>query len=385
VSDTTALKERVSRDTVKLLAEHLAAFDPTFPRRRFVRTALKGLAELELKARIIHVADALANALPSPFPRAAALIQGANASAAETGSSLFAYWPLCTFVERYGTDHFDESFAVMHGLTRLASCEFAIRPLLDKEPERAFTILHRWVKDRDPHVRRLVSEGTRPRLPWGPRLKALQRDPSPSLPLLDRLYDDDELYVRRSVANHLNDISKDHPDLAVEIAGRWKGRGKGPTPGTSRGTSRGTKTAKLHSEWVIRHALRSLVKQGHTGALTLLGFGPAKLDLDAFELSTRRLRFGESMKLHLELHALADADLVIDYAVHHLKANGSLSPKVFKWATRQVKRGERLVLDKRHSIRPISTRRYYPGSHRCELLINGQSLAIEDFELFAVE
>ncbi len=380
MSDTT-LKGRVSKHTVELLADHLAASSPSFPRRRFVRAALKGLTELELKARIIHVADALADALPKPFPRAAAIIQGANASAPETGPSLFAYWPLCTFVERYGTDHFDESFAVMHGLTRLASCEFAIRPLLDREPERAFTVLRRWAEDRDPHVRRLVSEGTRPRLPWGPRLKALQRDPSPSIPLLDRLYDDDELYVRRSVANHLNDISKDHPDLAVEIAGRWRGRGRGAAPGTDPGAKR----AAPRSEWVIRHALRSLVKQGHTGALTLLGFGPAKLDLDAFELSTRRLRFGDTMGLHLEIHALADADLVIDYAVHHLKANGTLSPKVFKWATRQVKRGERLVLDKRHRIRPISTRRYYPGAHRCEVLINGESLAIEDFELFAVE
>lgn len=363
----------MSRESVKRLGDHLRAFDGSFPSRRFVREASRGLEDLELKARINHVADALATCLPEPFPRAAALIRGANEGARRSDESVFAYWPLCSFVERHGLSHFDEAFDTMHGLTGLASCEFAVRPFIEGEPDRAFSVLRRWVGDRDHHVRRLVSEGTRPRLPWGARLTALQEDPTPSVPLLDRLFSDEELYVRRSVANHLNDISKDHPDRAVAIAEAWKAAAAGEGGGAGR-----------NADWVVRHALRGLVKGGHRGALALQGFRPAKLELGAFSLKPRRLRFGAPLRMHLELRARAGGEWMIDYAVHRQLANGKLAPKVFKWTRRTVKRGESIVLDKDHAIRAITTRRYYPGRHRVEVLVNGQSVAVEDFELVGV-
>lgn len=379
MAESTELKHRVSKASVRALAAHLRAFDAEFPSPRFVRRASRGLEDLELKARIGHVADALAACLPESFPDAATVIEGANALASstkgpserdihhESADPVFLYWPLCTYVERYGLEHLDRALVTMHGLTPLASCEFAIRPYIEQDPERVFTVLRRWVKDPDQHVRRLVSEGTRPRLPWGSRLRALQADPTPSVRLLDALFADDELYVRRSVANHLNDISKDHPERAVEIAAAWQKR-----------------DSSEEVAWVIRHALRGLVNQGHPGALALQGIGQPRVDVKRFALSATRLRFGRSLELSLELRAKARQDLLIDYAVHHMKANGTLAPKVFKWTRRSVAKGEVVTLAKNHAFRPISTRRYHAGEHRVELLVNGRSLGMTKFELVDV-
>ncbi len=368
------LKHRVSEGSVARLGRHLVTGDSSFPFDEFVRGACVGLAELELKARIAHVAEALAKTLPQPFPRACEVIQAANSlhSEIKAEDGAFVFWPLCTFVETHGLDFFDEAFATMHRLTGLASCEFALRPFVEREPQRSFDTLHGWTTDGDHHVRRLVSEGTRPRLPWGGRLRALQLDPSPTIALLDRLYCDDELYVRRSVANHLNDISKDHPDLAVEVAQGWM-----------RAVEAGPRSEQVG--WLARHALRGLVKQGHRGALALQGFARPQVEVTGFSVSPGRLQFGSELKIDLELKAGADEALMIDYAVHHRKSSGGVSAKVFKWSRVRAKSGENLVLEKRHSIRKISTRRYYDGPHKVEVLINGESVAIADFELVGVD
>ncbi|EDM81542.1 hypothetical protein PPSIR1_21534 [Plesiocystis pacifica SIR-1] len=362
-------KHRVSSATIRALAEHLRAEDPSFPAERFVRRARRGLGALELKARIQHIAEALAATLPEGFPEASARIRGANARRGVPGTgdlegTMFTFWPLCTYVEGWGLEHPELALDTMHGLTALASCEFAIRPYIEAEPERVWARLERWVSDPNVHVRRLVSEGTRPRLPWGRRLRALQADPGPSLALLDQLRGDPELYVRRSVANHLNDISKDHPQLAVEVATRWQAEDDSDA-----------------LAWVVRHALRGLVKAGNPGALALQGFGPPKVRLAHFRVGPERLQFGGSLSLSVELRPRASQDLLIDYAIHHRKADGSTRAKVFKWTRRRVEKGEVLRLDKQHGIRPISTRRYHDGPHRAELLINGKSLAMADFEL----
>lgn len=379
MTDASQLKHRVSRASIERLSSHLEAFDADFPRAQFIRRASKGLAALELKARIKHVAVALAESLPGNFDEAAVIIDGANALClAATGAherdihhapadSAFVLWPLCTYVELHGLRHPDAALNTMRSLTQLATCEFAIRPYIEQDQARVLALLRRWAKDRNHHVRRLVSEGTRPRLPWGGRLRGLQADPTPLLPLLDQLFDDDELYVRRSVANHLNDISKDHPDLAVETASRW--RQANPSD---------------EVDWVVRHALRGLVKAGHAGALGLQGIGRPRITVSAFTVSPARLQFGGAIELNLELRAKASHSLLIDYAVHHMKANGTLTPKIFKWTRKELGKGEVLSLQKSHSIRAISTRRYHAGLHRVELLVNGKSFGVEEFELTGV-
>ncbi len=360
-------KNLFTADVVRALAEQLAAAGE-FDAEAFAAEAVERLEELELKARVRHTADvlrghldpdyevALAHVLRSLPPPAA----GENAVGPGIGQ-----WVLCQFVEVYGVEHPHVSIPALRELTKRFTCEFAVRPYLDRYPDQALPYLHEWSADPDEHVRRLVSEGSRPRLPWGMRLQGFVADPASVLALLEGMKDDPSEMVRRSVANNLNDIAKDHPDAVVEVAGRW-------LEGASK-----ERTA------LVKHALRTLIKQGHPGALAALGFGEPKVELDAFEVAPEVVELGTGIEIRLGLVSAADADqpLIVDFAVHHRKARGGLSPKVFKWSTRTLKAGGRLDMVKKHAIRPVSTRRYYPGEHRVEILVNGQSLGLRSFEL----
>lgn len=209
-----------------------------------------------------------------------------------------------------------------------------------------------------------MSEGTRPRLPWGMRLQALVEDPSPTLPLLEALKDDPEEYVRRSVANHLNDIAKDHPGVVVEVARRW--------------WSEGDETRRR----LVRHALRSLVKQGHPGALAVLGFGAPSVVV-RWRADGVVVLGGAPLQLEAVLRSTSKKKqrLLVDFALHHQKANGKTSPKVFKWTERELAPGETVTLTKAHAMRPVTTRRYYPGLHAAELMVNGRSMGMVAFQL----
>jgi hypothetical protein len=214
-------------------------------------------------------------------------------------------------------------------------------------------------------VRRLASEGSRPRLPWGLRIQRLVADPTPTLPLLRALQDDGSEYVRRSVANHLNDIAKDHPAVVAD----WL---QAHLP-----------EASPERRALLRHASRSLIKQGDARVLAAWGLGASFKGACAFSLSPRRLRVGESLRLSLGLHSQSrrPQPLASDYVVHHVKANGSTSPKVFKGWQLVLAGQERRVLIKRHSFREITTRRYHAGRHTVELQVNGQVMARADVEL----
>jgi 3-methyladenine DNA glycosylase AlkC len=297
--------------------------------------------------------DHLLDALPPPL------------DGCEQVSLGWEYWCFCQFVQDHGRHDFDRSMPALREMTRRFSAEFAVRPFIARYPERSMALLRAWAQDADPHVRRLASEGSRPRLPWGERLTALQADPGPALPILEALKDDPEEYVRRSVANHLNDLSKDHPEAVVAIAGRW-------LDGASRDRQR-----------LVRHALRTLIKRGHPGALAALGYGPARVALEALEVSPTAAALGGKVQLTLRLRSTADAaqTLLIDYAVHHVKADGSRSPKVFKWTARSLPAGGALTLTRWHSLKRVTTRRYYPGLHLVEVQINGRSMGRAEFTL----
>ncbi len=360
---STAFKDQIGEATVRRLADAIAAVDPAFDAAAFVADATSGIEPLELKARIAHVAAALGRNLAGPFPRAAGVLCSAATAAGLDG---WAAWPLPAWVEHIGLDEPEAALDALACLTRFASSEFAIRPFIERYPDATFRRLHEWAGSDDVHLRRLVSEGTRPRLPWGRRLAELQRDPLPVLPLLDRLRDDPEEYVRRSVANHLNDIAKDHPALAVEIARRWLDEGG------------------EHAGWVARHALRTLVKAGNPAALTLLGADPTvAVEASPLEIEEAVVPMGGVLRFAVVLRnpSPEPVNLVIDYAVHHRTANGSLSPKVFKHSTRTLGPGESIVVGRAHSFRPITTRRYYPGGHRIDVRVNGRVVGEAEFRL----
>jgi 3-methyladenine DNA glycosylase AlkC len=214
-------------------------------------------------------------------------------------------------------------------------------------------------------VRRLVSEGTRPRLPWGIRLNSLVRDPMPGIALLNHLKDDPSEYVRRSVANHLNDISKDHPDLVAQLAAEWMTE------------------ASVQREHLLRHACRTLIKQGHPEALGVFGYNEPRIAKPKLGLSSRKVLFGEDLQLQLVIKSnhSETQKLVIDYVVQFRKSNGNLSPKVFKWSRVELSPGERAELRKAHSFVHITTRKYYSGGHAINVRINGLDFAPEKFDL----
>ena len=364
------MKDGLGAAAVERIADSLARVAPDFSRNRFVSEAIDGLTPLELKSRVRHISAALNKSLPTDFEKAAALLLSLKAHwiPGEPGDSLggFAAWPVIDYVGEYGLDHPEKALKVLKDLTSLFSAEFSIRPFITQHFELTYRRLDQWCNDPDEHVRRLVSEGTRPRLPWGQRLPQFIVEPSPVFQLLEKLKDDPAEYVRRSVANNLNDISKDHPDKVIAICGRWK------------------KDASAERRWIIRHATRSLVKSGHPEVFGLLGYTERpKLELCSLDIAPTVIALGESIEFSFQLQSksLKPQTIVIDYAIHHVKANGNTSPKVFKFRTMELGPGEAVQLVKRHAIKPITTRTYYPGTHAVDILINGERYAREAFTL----
>lgn len=370
----TPLKNYFDAATVRGIARDIAAVHPAFPEAVFVADACRGLGPLALTERGRHVADALARHLPNDLPAAAAILTAslppieAASEAASDGSGLgpLRYLPHVFFAARYGLEHFEPAMALQIELTKRFSAEYSIRAFIEKYPDATYARLTTWASDPNLHVRRLVSEGTRPRLPWAQRLRAYQRDPAPVIALLERLKDDPALYVRRSVANNLNDIGKDHPALLVEIGARW------------------LKDASPERQWIVRHALRSLIKRGDRGALALFGCAAApRVRIEGAQLSPRRLREGDVLRLALELVSTdrAPQDLMVDYVVHFVKASGKTSPKVFKLQKVALPARGRLPLAARVSFAPMTTRRHHPGVHRIELLVNGVAMPLGEIRV----
>jgi 3-methyladenine DNA glycosylase AlkC len=360
-------KNLLNAALVRGAGHRLSGAWPAFDRRVFERIALSNLDALEMKARAMRIADALEATLPAPFDAACAVIEAALAppvavdgvagerDLARDGLAGWIIWPLGEFVARRGLDHPERALAALHALTQRLTAEFAIRPLIVRHPRLVLDTLQRWTGDASEHVRRLASEGSRPRLPWGLRLHALVADPSPTLPILAALQDDPSAYVRRSVANHLNDIAKDHPALVVD----WVRRHLGDATDERRA--------------MLAHASRTLIKQGHAPMLALWGAGRAFEGECRLSVAPQRIAVGDSVTLTLVLRSTASRaqSLLIDYAVHHVKANGGTSPKVFKGWKVEMAPGDSLTLVKRHSFKPVTTRTYHPGRHGISVSING--------------
>ena len=282
--------------------------------------------------------------------------------------SSWIQWPIAHFISEHGLPHYQQSMAALREITMRFTSEFAVRPFAAAYPEKVYRDLLKLTTDPNPHVRRWCSEGSRPRLPWGQRLNDLVADPSPLWPILDALHNDPELYVRRSVANNLNDIAKDHPELVVKKCAEWIKSG-----------------SSKELDQLIRHALRTLIKNGHPGALALLGYSPITKTEADFSITSNQVTIGTPLEMTLQLTSKnkADQKLVIDFAIHFLRKNGTHSRKVFKWKSLTLPAGKTLTLSKKHPFKITTIRALYPGQHRVELLANGSNLAEITFELLA--
>jgi 3-methyladenine DNA glycosylase AlkC len=355
-----ALKEIFNRERLRHFARETEAVWPDFDSKRFVKLATAGLDELGIMQRMRRTAVSLHETLPEAFPKALPILEKL---APRIGHS-FAAITLSEFVALYGLRHFDLSLEALKFFTRFGSSEFAVRPFLVADFDRTIAVMRQWAEDENEHVRRLASEGSRPRLPWSFQLKNLIIDPSPTGPILEKLKADPSLYVRKSVANHLNDIGKNHPDMLVERVSGWD-------------------LSDKHTAWIVRHALRSLIKKGDARALALIGTtGKAEIKVDAFAVGPAKIRLGERIttKARLTSTSKSPQRLVIDYAVHYPKKNG-VSRKVFKLKETELLPDAECELSISQTVKDFTTRKHNAGFHRVELMVNGEVVAESGFHL----
>ena len=370
-------KNLLNQQVVETMAGHFALHYSDFDKNAFIATATQGLELLELKARTEHITQAMIEHFPADFAVAGKILLASLVTAESdepymvkeerevAGISGWAVMVLANYVALQGHGHFDLAMMLLKEMTKRFSSEFAIRFFILQSPELTLAMFAHWVRDADQHVRRLVSEGSRPRLPWAMRLPMFIEDPAPVIQLLEQLKDDDAEYVRRSVANNLNDIAKDHPELVADIAERW------------------LQGASLNRQRLVRHACRTLIKKGHKKTLAVLGYGSPLIQSAKVKVLTPEVVYGEALEFSLSLQSKASKTqpLMIDYVVHHLKASGLTSAKVFKWSSTSLAPGKVLTIQKKHAIKPITTRVYYAGLHSLEVMVNGVSAGRADFQL----
>jgi len=362
--DTTpapSLKDWFDEARYRTLASQLGGLHPRFDRKRFLKLTLEGHEDRSLMQRLRRTSEATREALPLDYRESLDVLRQLAPRIDHGFVTLF----LPDFVSLYGHEDFDASMDALKFFTPFGSSEFAIREFLKRDLDRTLGVMRGWSLDENEHVRRLASEGCRPRLPWSFRLTGLVADPTPALPILENLKADPSLYVRKSVANHLNDIAKDHPALVAQ----WLQAHLPDAPEPRR--------------VLLRHASRTLIKQGDAAVLRAWGLGGALRGRAVLQITPGALAVGETLNLQLTLQSTATRPqaLALDYVVHHVKANGSTSAKVFKgWQIVLPARGE-VVLSKRHSMRAVTTRRYHAGHHAVQVQANGKMVAEAGFDL----
>ncbi|MCF6430073.1 hypothetical protein [Leisingera sp. MMG026] len=364
-----SLKDQLfNRDKVRYLAGLFSAAEAGFDAEAFEAQVMAKLPELELKQRIVLIAQVLADHLPQALPEAAPILLKALPPPLDPGKSDddfgdFIFAPLGEYVAAKGAGaHPGLSLDLLEQITQRFSMEWAIRPFLNRWPDVVLARLGEWSTHSSYHVRRLVSEGTRPRLPWGEAVGLTLSDP---LPLLDQLHGDGTRYVTRSVANHLNDIAKKDPDLVMDRLQGWHGAGV---------------QDRKELDWMTSHALRGLVKAGHPRAMAMLGYDP-ELELEALIEVPDKVRIGAALDFTCRLEGAAGAPVLVDYILHFQRPGGKASAKVFKLKQAKITNG-RLELAKKHRLKgDATTFKLVPGPHRIELMVNGKIRAGAAFEL----
>lgn len=355
------LKEMFNREFYKRFAQAFGEADKNFDTPAFVTDVTRDIDALPLNGRLRNTSVMLQKHLPQDFKKAIAVMYKAVPRLQRGYTALV----LPDFVALYGKAHFDLSMEALKYFTTIGSSEFAIREFLKTDLAKTLKVMHGWAEDKDVHVRRLASEGSRPRLPWSFKLEEIIKKPSLTQGILERLNADEELYVRKSVANHLNDHSKDNAPYMLQLVGGWDKQHK-------------------HTAWIIKHAIRTLVKKGDKDALTIFGYGEeAKVKLQKLTIDKPTIHLGDTLQFSFSLKSESDLvqKLVVDYIIHYAKASGNNSKKVFKLKELTLNPGEQLNISKKQVFKDFTTRKHHSGRHRLEIQVNGSVLAGKDFEL----
>ncbi|MCM3627557.1 DNA alkylation repair protein [Paenibacillus glycanilyticus] len=363
------LKDMYDEAFLRQFADKVLAVYPAFNQEAFVSDVLNDEWEqLQLKGRIRQISTVLGRHLPSDYMGALDVLY---AICEQCSGFPYLFFP--DFVEVYGgaEEHWELSMQALERFTTKSSAEFAVRVFLIRDPERMMRQMLAWASHPNEHVRRLASEGCRPRLPWGQALPVFKRDPSPLLPVLELLKEDPSLYVRKSVANNLNDIAKDHPDVVLQIARRWQGH-------------------HAYTDWIIRHACRNLVRQANPEALAIFGYAmsedsaPIVISAD-LQARPSALEIGDSCRLEYAIQVQEGEPLHIriEYGIDFVKSGGKTSRKLFLLSDKTVPGGSSLSGSRVHRFADLSTRRHYAGEHRIVLMVNGVEVANTAIDLRA--
>lgn len=351
-----------SPEYILALGKQIHSVWPAFEVQAFQKSVLMGEWEsMALKARMRRITETLRDYLPQSYSEAIAILKPVS-----THFSGFAAMYFPDFVELYGLEDWDTSLPALAHFTQYSSSEFAVRPFILQDESRMMAQMSIWSVDENEHVRRLASEGCRPRLPWAQALPGFKQDPTAILPILLNLLQDASLYVRKSVANNLNDIAKDNPDIVVQWVEQYLGRHK-------------------HTDWILKHASRTLLKQAEPRILKLFSLG----DIDHIApvellLNQSQVHIGEHLPFSftLKTHSQSLGKLRIEYAIHFVKADAKQSRKVFKISESEFSEKQKSYTRK-HSLKQMSTRKHYPGEHKIELVLNGEVVAEQAFDVLA--
>ena len=354
-----AFKNLINEAVVKLILCVIKKVDKKFP-AHFLEQIIPQLKDLELKDRVLLVTKALAASFSKSYPENINVIKQVIKNDQLKG---FQLWPFSEFISQFGLSHFDESMDAMYELTQKFTSEFAIRPFIIQDHQKVLNHFQKLTSDPNVHIRRWVSEGTRPLLPWGQKISAFVNHPELAIGLLEKLKYDEEIYVRKSVSNHLNDISKNHPMLVIKVVDQWQK--ECPAEHISK------------IAWIKKQALRTLIKKGHPGALKLIGVnGKGKIQIQGFKLDKKTYKLGEKMTFKFKMISQGKSrqSVVIDYGIDFLKANGKLGRKIFKLKNIELDAGSSIEITKTHSLKAITTMKFYSGLHQICLQVNGVCL-----------
>lgn len=339
---------------------------PSFDCRAFIHYVFDNRwPDLELKQRVTHIAQALHNFMPKHFPEAAKIIVSLSEKLRLTGTREqgFATMFLPEYIHLYGLDFPEESLDALEEITKLVSAEFAIRPFLLQDLKGTLQRMKRWSKHEHASVRRLASEGCRPRLPWAMGVPILKKDATLILPIIENLKRDSSEYVRRSVANNLNDIAKDHPKMVLGIAQQWLGKDD-------------------RTNWIIRHGCRTLLKKGNQEALIMQGFNPkSRSKLQNFSLSKTKIKVGDRLPFEFTFVSLEKTTcrFRLEYAIDYLTSTGKTSTKIFKITESEYAPGAQVQVHRKPSFQNYTTRKHYKGKHSIAILVNGKKMATKEF------
>ena len=370
---TMKLKDYYDGNCAAILGAAIAQIEPSFDTEGFRAGVDSRVPALELNDRVLVLAEGLREQLPKDYPDAVKiLLQSLGPELAE-GEGMFNHsWflmPVARFVQEYGLTHPELSLAAIEEITRRHTGEFAIRPYLNEFPDLTMSYIRQWAASNSHNVRRLASEGIRPRLPWAARYQPFINDPAPVIAIASLLIDDPSAYVRTSVANNLNDISKDHPALAVATANNWLAC-----------------SSSQRTNWIVKHGLRSLVKAGHEGALELLGAKPdPRITVDEVSITPTDIAIDDAAVISATIRngTAETVEIIVDYQVFFLKKNGELKPTTFKLTNLQVAPKESVTVSKVHKFRVTTTRPLYPGRQEVAVVANGISSTRIAFKLRA--